>query len=691
MTLAIRLSSLAQPRKLTKLAAACLIATLVGCESNHSTEVYQLQASGITLSAMDTSVRPQDDFFRFVNGQWLDNTEIPSDRSSYGTFSVLRDQSEKDVKAILEDLVANGSTDLNTEEGKVRALYSSFLDLETVNALGAEPYLKIAKDIDAINSKQALLNYITQPWMMGEISPIGIYVDSDKSDPTRYAPYLYQSGLSLPDRDYYFDESEKGQGILEAYQAHVSKMLELAGFTAPQASAERVIAFESKLAEGHWTKVESRDAVKTYNPTALTALSSEYKGFDWPKLLANTGIKNTDNLVVIQPSYLSHFIDTFETASLEEWKLYLKWRTLTHISSYLSEPFADENFNFFGKTLYGTEEQRPRWKRAVAFTGQTLGEAIGKIYVKEHFPPEAKTRMITLVENLREAYRESILQLDWMTDETKEQAIKKLNKFRPKIGYPDEWKDYSSLKVSNNLVENYISANNFDFMDGISKLGGPINPNEWFISPQTVNAYYHPIKNEIVFPAAILQPPFFDLEADDAINYGAIGGVIGHEMGHGFDDQGSRYNGDGALENWWSETDAEAFKERTALLVSQYNAYEPLEGLHVNGELTLGENIGDLGGLTIAHKAYELSLNGKTPPEIDGFTGEQRFFIGWAQAFRGKYTDQSLTVLVKTNPHSPYQYRVNGVVKNMPEFDEAFGVEKDDGLFLPKEEQVKIW
>ncbi len=659
-----------------------------GTENKKTAAVFE---SGITLANMDEQVRPQDDFYNYVNGTWMANAKIPSDRSSYGNFQILREKSEQNVRKILHDLQNQPADSLSDEAKKVKALYESFMDEEAVNKVGIAPYQQFAAKVEAIKSKSDLTEFLGKPWIISELGPIGFFIAADKKDPTQYAPYLYQSGLSLPDRDYYFDDSEKGQSILAGYKQHLVNMMTLIEVNNPETAAENILNLETKLAQGQWPRVDMRDAVKTYNPVSPQEISNTYGEFDWASFLATTKFDSEKKVVIGQPSYIEHLIALVNNESLEHWKLYLKWRGLHEFAGYLNDDIAKENFEFFAKTLRGIQEQRARWKRAIQFSGEYAGEAIGKIYVDQYFPPQAKERMVILVENLRTAYRQSILELDWMTEVTKKRAIDKLEKFLPKIGYPDVWRDYSDLAVSDNLADNYLAGVQFEYQTQINKLGQPIDRNEWLLTPQTINAYYHPLLNEIVFPAAILQPPFFNLSADDAVNYGAIGGIIGHEMGHGFDDQGSRYNGDGKLENWWEPEDGAAFAERTKALVDQYDSYTVLDGLAVNGSLTLGENIGDLGGLTIAHKAYLLSLKGKEPEVIDGFTGEQRFFLGWAQAFLSKYTDENLTVRIKTDPHSPAQFRVNGVVKNMPEFHAAFDVTEGDKLHLPSEQQVKIW
>ncbi|BFM08511.1 M13 family metallopeptidase [Halioxenophilus aromaticivorans] len=679
----------------TRIALCTALISLSACQmpTPESTSVpsQSEKISGVTLETFDNTTRPQDDLFQFVNGTWLETTEIPADRSSYGSFYVLREEATANVRTILEDLI-NDDSKHPADVEKAKALYQTFMDEAAIEQAGASPYQALASEIDGIDSQQALMQFLGKSWMVSGLAPVALFVSPDKKNPDQYTVYFYQAGLSLPDRDYYFDSTDHGQEVLAAFEEHIEKMLQLVGASDTQATAEDILAFEAELAEGHWPRVDLRDAVKTYNPITAEDLIGQNSNTPWSEFLSAAQIADQPQLIIGQPSFMLHLNEMLAEIPLDQWRTYLKWRALTYLAPYLNEALATEDFNFYSKTLYGTQEQRARWKRGIAFTDQIAGEAVGKLYVEKHFPPEAKARMTTLVENLREAYRESILALDWMSEDTKAQAINKLEKFVAKIGYPDEWKDYSQLQVSTtSLVDNLLYGEQFQYQQQIDKLGKPIDRNEWFMTPQTVNAYYNPLMNEIVFPAAILQPPFFNLEADDAINYGAIGGVIGHEMGHGFDDQGSRYNGDGKLENWWQPTDSQAFTQRTQTLVEQYDGYQPLPEQHVNGQLTLGENIGDLGGLTIAYKAYQLSLQGKPSPVIDGFTGEQRLFIGWAQAFASKYTDENLRNRLKTDPHSPARYRVNGVVRNMPEFVDAFGVTESDQLYLPPAQRVKIW
>ncbi|MDH4260297.1 MAG: peptidase M13, partial [Gammaproteobacteria bacterium] len=513
----------------------------------------------------------------------------------------------------------------------------------------------------------------------------------DAKDPSQYIMYLVQSGLGLPDRDYYLLDDARFKDMRAAYLAHVEKMLALAGSMSAADDAKAIMALETALAEKQWTRVDSRDRDKTYNKHDLPMLKALTPAFAWDEFLKGTGITSAA-VIVRQPGAFAGFSEQLTRTPLPVWKAYFKWQLLNTMAPYLSSAYVDEDFAFYGKTLRGTQENRPRWKRAVAEVENSLGESLGKIYVARHFPPEAKARMDVLVGNLIKAYEQSIQDLDWMSAETKKQALVKLAKFTPKIGYPSKWRDYSALTVSaDDLVGNVLRSAEFEYAFQIAKLGKPIDRQEWFMTPQTVNAYYNPGMNEIVFPAAILQPPFFNLNADDAVNYGGIGAVIGHEIGHGFDDQGSKYDGDGTLRNWWTDVDRKAFEGRTRQLIAQYDAYEPIPGQHVNGALTIGENIGDLGGISIAYKAYKLSLGGKEAPVLDGYTGDQRFFIGWAQVWAGKYRDESLLLLIKTNPHSPTEYRCNGALVNLPSFYTAFGVKDGDRMFRPAAEQVKIW
>lgn len=676
----------------TMVVIACgIIACGQPLKTDGEKQADQLQ-SGIVLENFDTDVKPQNDFYRHVNGTWLKNTEIPADKSNYGAFTVLDDNAKHDMRAIIEASAKAKKAKPGSEQQKVGDLYKSFMAVEQLETLGIKPLQTELGIINAIQDKKALASYFAHAQRVGGDAPFGFYINNDAKDPTQYIAYFVHAGLGLPDRDFYFREDEKTESIRKAYLSHIEKMFDLAGFTDSKTAANTIMALEKKIADAHWTRVKRRNRDLTYNKFTFEELKKLAPGFDWTTYMEKAGLSAESEFIVRTPDYYQKFDTIFQDVSLSDWKVYCRWHLLTNNASLLSEEFDSENFAFYGTVLQGTEEQQERWKRAVDTVNGLLGEMVGKVYVEKHFRPEAKKRMMVLVENLREAYRQSIKGLDWMGEETKVKALEKLEKFRPKIGYPDKWRDYSDLSIdAKDLVGNFMRARQFNYDHEVAKLGKPIDRDEWFMTPQTVNAYYNPGMNEIVFPAAILQPPFFNMNADDAVNYGGIGAVIGHEMGHGFDDQGAKSDGDGVLKNWWTEQDLQEFRSRTSKLATQYNAFEVLPGEFLNGEFTLGENIGDLGGLTIAHKAYMLSLDGEKPPVIDGFTGEQRFFIGWAQVWARQYRDENLHQRITTDPHSPSEFRTNGVVRNMPEFIEAFGVKEGDALFLPKKERVKIW
>ncbi len=648
--------------------------------------------SGIELSNVDQSIRPQDDFYRYVNGTWLDKTEIPADKSSYGSFTALRDKARLDVLEIIEEMSKRENLEPGSDEQKVRDLYRSFMNTEKIDTLGIEPMKGDLRRIDTINNPEQLASYFVESVKLSTSSPFGFWIDNDSKQPTKYSVYFTQSGLGLPDRSYYLDQNEKSEDIRLAYLEHLQAMFSLADLQDPKIKANTVMKLETAIANIHWTNVERRDRDKTYNKLNTQELKKLIPNFNWDLYLREAGIAVEKDFIVRELSYFQNLSDLLAATDLEDWKVYFKWTLLNSVAGILGKEFDEQNFSFYGKKLYGTPEQEVRWKRGVNSVNQILGESVGKIYVSRHFEPEAKVRMLELVENLREAYRVAIIELDWMGEETKKQALTKLAKFTPKIGYPDKWRDYSKLEIDpNDLAGNFRRASQFYYQRGIDKLGKPIDKTEWHMNPQTVNAYYNSVMNEIVFPAAILQPPFFNLEADDAVNYGGIGGVIGHEMGHGFDDQGSKSDGDGVLRNWWTESDLIEFKTRTNQLVNQYNKFEPLPGEFINGQLTLGENIGDLGGLTIAHRAYKISLQNRESKKIDEFTGEQRFFMGWAQVWAYKYRDEALRNQLLTNPHSPASYRCNGVLRNMPEFVSAYELKAADEMYLDPVKRVKIW
>ncbi len=645
--------------------------------------------SGIDKSHFNPAVRVQDDLFRNVNGKWLNESTIPSDRPADGAFFELRDRSEAQVRAIIEN-AATIKDDRDAQ--KIGDLYASFMDEARAEEFGLAP---IQSELDAVaanNDQAGLIRELARLQRAGIPGLFGAYVDTDSKNSVEYIVYIGQGGLGLPDESYY--REPKFESIRDAYVAHIGKMLTLANITHPEAAAARIMAVETTIAQGHWDNVRVRDVEKTYNKFSRAQLKALAGGLDIDAWFDARGAGEVEEMIVSEPSFMTDLARALDAVSIDDWKTYLTWHVISGRAPLLSKEFVLENFEFFGKTLFGTPEIRPRWKRGVALVEGSLGEALGKLYVAEHFPPEAKEKMQRLVANLIEAYRVDIQALDWMSDETKLKALEKLARFTPKIGYPEKWRDYSKLVIERgDVVGNARRASEFALDYQWSKLGKPVDRLEWHMTPQTVNAYYNPGMNEIVFPAAILQAPFFDLHTDDAVNYGGIGAVIGHEIGHGFDDQGAKYDGAGNLTDWWTADDKKEFRKRTSILIEQYNAFQPrqLPGQHVNGALTIGENIGDLGGLTIAHKAYMISLAGSEAPEIDGLTGPQRLFIGWAQIWRANYRDAAMSRQLATNPHSPPEFRCNGVVRNLTEFYDAFGVKEGDRLWLPANQRVRIW
>lgn len=646
--------------------------------------------SGIDLDGMDRSVRPQDDFFAYANGTWVAKTEIPRHQTSWGGFTTLRDEGLGKLKTIIEELLADSSG--TSGQAKVADFYKAYLDVETVNALGIKPLADELDAIGRISTHDEVVAFLGSRNEFGIGGPFDFYVNQDDKAPSKYVIFLAQSGLGMPDRDYYFDPSERGIELRASYIAYIERIMALAGNDDAAAAAGRIMALETRLAEHQWSRVENRDAEKVYNKFSDEQLDALLPDFNLDSWFSGIGTGRQPYVIVMQPSYLEALNKLFRLIALDTWKDYLRFQLLGSYANYLSQNYVDAAFDFYQATLRGRQEQLPRWQQAIESINQNLGELVGQIYVARYFPPEAKARMVDLVRNLLRAYEESIGQLDWMSDATKARALDKLRKFTPKIGYPDEWRDYSALRISaDDLVGNVKRSRFFRHYFEVDKLGKPVDRAEWHLPPQTVNAYYNPGLNEIVFPAAILQPPFFVLDAEDARNYGAIGVVIGHEIGHGFDDQGSKYDGDGNLRNWWTDADRRKFEEKTHALVEQYDGFEALPGLFINGSLTLGENIGDLGGAAIALRAYELSLDGEESPIIDGMTGQDRFFLGLGQVWRSKFRPQSIELRVKSDPHSPPVFRVNGVVPNIDAFYETFDVKEGDGHYLPPEERVHIW
>ncbi|GAA3314085.1 M13 family metallopeptidase [Arthrobacter ramosus] len=647
--------------------------------------------SGITLSNIDESVRPQDDLYQHVNGAWLKSTVIPEDRPLEGTFTALRDGAELAVKAIIEEAAAKGE-DASGIERKVGGLYNSFMDEEATEAKGMEPIRARLAVVFATASPSEVVA-LTGRLFRSDVSGLfSIYPAPDAGNPERVLLYIGQGGLGLPDESYYRDE--KFEGIVSAYAKYVAKLFGLAGIPDAEDAAARVVALEKALASHHWDNVTLRDPQKTYNLKTAEEGRELFPYLDaWFDSARIEGDKFTE-LVVSTPDFFTGASALVESESLATWQEWLALRVLNAAAPYLSSAFVDANFDFYGTTLSGTPQNKDRWKRGVAVVEAALGEAVGQIYVERHFPEGYKARMQTLVAKLIEAYRQSITALDWMGEDTKAEALKKLEAFRPKIGFPDKWIDYSAVDIDpSDLLGNVERAHNADVDRHLDEVGKPVDLDKWLMTPQTVNAYYHPMLNEIVFPAAILQPPFFTAEADDAVNYGGIGAIIGHEIGHGFDDQGSQFDGSGALRNWWSEEDRKAFEGLAAKLVAQFDALAPYAAPEhkVNGKLTLGENIGDLGGLTIAYKAYLLSLEGAEPPVLEGLTGQQRFFMSWAAGWRQVIRPEEAIRRVATDPHSPNEFRTNAIAKNLDSFHEAFAVEAGDGMWLSPEDRVSIW
>ncbi len=647
--------------------------------------------SGLLIENMNKEVRPGDDFNAFVNGTWINTTEIPADRASNSVGLIVHEQATANVKTIIEE-AADGDFAKGSDEQKVGALYASYMDMETRNRLGVTPLESEFAKIAALENHEQLAVYFAEANKIGIDLPFALAQYVDFKNPNTYMMYTWQAGLGLPDREYYFEEGERSEEIRNAYLSHMEQMFVKAGIVDGKNAAEMIMALETRMAAEHMKKEQTRDMVALYNKIPLVELPDLMPDFAWDAYLSTAAISDIDGLVVTQLDHMRALNDIIKTTDINDWKTYLTWKVLNGNASLLDAALDQQSFEFYSKTLRGIEQPLPRWKRAVGNVNDNLGEVVGKVYVARHFPPEAKQQMLELVNNLIKAYEISIKGLDWMGDETKAQALDKLSKFTPKIGYPDNWEDYTRLEIeSGDLVGNMQRSAMFVYEKNLARQGGPVDKSEWGMTPQTVNAYYNPPLNEIVFPAAILQPPFFDLGADDAVNYGSIGAVIGHEIGHGFDDSGSTFDGDGVLRNWWTDEDKTEFEKRTAKLIEQYSAFKPFDDLNVNGEFTLGENIGDLGGLSIALLAYKLSLAGNEAPVMDGYTGEQRVFIGYGQGWLGKSRDEALRQQINTDPHSPRQYRVNGVVRNISEFYEVFDVAETDALYLAPEERVKIW
>lgn len=655
------------------------------------TETSPTRRPAIDFSSFDDGIRIQDDLFRHVNGSWLNKTEIPADKPVTGAFMELRDQAEAAVRDIITTLEGG---EPGSDEARIADLYASFMDEEAVEKAGADPILPLLASVDAVQTVPDLTRLVGGFARQAVAGLVALQAEPDPGDPNRYVMFAGQGGLGLPDEEYY--RLEEYAEIRAQYVQHVAASFALAGIEDSEAQAQQVFDLETVIAAAHWDKVKCRDLRLMYNLMTIDEFIASCPGLHWREFLAGGDIAESKmaELVAMQPSFFADLSALLTDDRLPAWRAWARWKVINSLSPYLSTPFVNENFRFYGTVLSGTPELRERWKRGVALVEGSVGEAVGKIYVDRHFSTTAKERMDQLVGNLIEAYRRSITDLDWMTEETKESALAKLAKFRSHIGYPTKWRDYSSLVITrDDLIGNVMRVADFEVNRALNKIGEPIDREEWLMTPQTVNAYYHPLKNEIVFPAAILQPPFFNEYADDAVNYGGIGAVVGHEIGHGFDDQGSTCDGDGMLRNWWTDKDREAFEERTKALIDQYNVLEPAQvpGHKVNGQLTIGENIGDLGGLSIAYKAYQIAHDDQPEPELDGYTPEQRLFLSWAAVWQAKVRTEMLLQRLATDPHSPAEFRCNQIVRNLPEFYAAFDVGDSDALWLDEDQRVKIW
>jgi putative endopeptidase len=672
-----------------RLFAAGLLAgsVLIGAGSTEGTEPL----SGVEVKGFSTTIKPGDDFYLYVNGPWLDKTEIPGDRSDYGTFSILDDQTQDQIKQIVER-VAETTFSVGSPAQQVGDFYSSVMDLERRNKLGLTPIDPIIRDIQSLREAKDIGPLLAKLRRQAIGSPLAFGVEADAKNSSEHIIYFMQAGISLPDRDYYLKDEPQFKEAIAALTSYVTDLLKVAGESDAATKAEAVVGFESKLAKLQWSNVENRDPIKTYNRVTGDELKALYSNIPFDRFLQYASVSSMNAAVIGQPSFAKGLNDLLASEPVETWRAYLLFHAIDTYAPFLTDKLESRHFRFHEAAIRGVAEQKVVWKRAVDATEAALGMPLGQLYVEKHFQPEAKKRMVQLVENLKTAFGERIDNLDWMSDATKKAAHEKLAAFTTKIGYPDKWKDYSSVVIHRaDLVGNIQRVSEFEYQYNIGKLGKAIDRTEWGMTPQTINAYYNPLMNEIVFPAAILQPPFFNLQADDAVNYGAIGAVIGHEISHGFDDQGSQYDGQGNLRMWWTQEDQAAFKKRTEQLVAQYNAYKPVPDMAIQGDFTLGENIGDLGGLSTSYSAYKLSLAGKEPATIDGLSGDQRFFLGWSQSWRRKYRDKELRRRLLSDPHSPSQYRVIGIVSNMDAFYAAFGIKEGEKMYIPADKRVRIW
>ncbi|SHF80125.1 endothelin-converting enzyme/putative endopeptidase [Salegentibacter echinorum] len=675
------------------------IAGLTSCQNDKKETKEKETIHGINMAYMDTTVSPQDDFFRYVNGKWVDSTEIPSDQTTWGSFMELRDRTDENALALLEGASNNDSLDLSSDQAKAVQLYNTIMDTASRNKHGVKPVKPYLDKVDAIENKEDLQNFLTEMQEYGGAGFFSFGVRADAKNSNMNAAYLYPAGLGLPDRDYYVANDSDSKEKREKYKEHITRMLQYIDYSEEEAAdaAKRILAFETNLAEPRLDKVERRDARKTYNPKTVSELQKMAPAIEWSTYFNDIGAKDLDTIIVSQPKYIEAMQQVFAKNNVEDWKDYLKWSIFNDAAGTLSTEIETANWEFYNKTLRGAQEQRPRKERALKTVNRTVGEALGKLYVEEHFPAEAKDKAQEMISNLIKAYESRIDNLSWMDEKTKEKAKEKLSTTTIKVGYPDDWKDYSDLEIvavedDGSYFQNMMNASKWRVADNMADLGQPVDKTEWFMPPQTVNAYYNPSYNEIVFPAAILQPPFYDYKADAAVNYGGIGAVIGHEISHGFDDSGARFDAEGNLNNWWTDKDLEKFEALGKDLADQYSNIEVLDSVYINGQFTLGENIGDLGGVNAAYDGLQIHLKEHgNPGKIDGYTPEQRFFLSWATVWRTKMRDEALKNKIKTDPHSPGMYRAYVPLQNIDAFYTAFDIKEGDEMYVAPEDRVKIW
>ncbi len=680
--------------KIKVVTMAITILLFAGACENGAKKTDKAIAKAINPEMMDLTVKPGDNFFKYVNGGWLKANPIPPEYSQYGAFTILYEQNQKQLKQLVAEVSAEKDAKKGSVSQKIRDFYNSGMDTLRIEKLGVKAIQKDIDEINALKNKKAVQQYIAKMHKAGASTLFYFFSTADQRNSSMEIANFYQGGLGLPDVDYYRNNDDRSVKLRNDYKNHIAKMFQLAGDenTTSTKRAETVLKMETTLANNSRTRLELRDPIANYNKFTLTQLNDISTGFDWSLFFNTIGLPEPGDINVGQPDFFSGLSSMMQQYSLDDWKTYLLWNLINSSANYLSDDFVKQDFDFYGKTLSGKQAMQPRWKRVLANTSGALGEALGQLYVEKYFPPESKKRMVTLVENLRKAFAARIEKLDWMNEDTKKKAIEKLNAITVKIGYPDKWRDYSKLDiVAGSYLANVRAANAFEFERTLKKIGKPVDKTEWGMTPQTVNAYYNPSNNEIVFPAGILQPPFFNKDADDAVNYGAIGVVIGHEMTHGFDDQGRQYDKDGNLNGWWTEEDAKRFKEKTEVLANEYNNYTVLDSLHVDGQLTMGENIADLGGLNISFDAYKMALDNKIPEPIDGYSYDQRFFLGYAQVWRQNIRDKELMRRLKEDVHSPGEARVNIPPFNLDVFINAFNITKEDKLFIPVEKRAYIW